>query len=82
MLPGLTGGSIILCHNNGYQIENYLPALIEQAQEQGFTFVTVTELLLSGNTAIDANGVQQPAVATPPPASPTPSASPTPTPKV
>lgn len=59
VLPKLSGGSIILCHNNGYQIENYLPPLIERAQEQGFTFVTVPELLLSGETVIDNNGVQQ-----------------------
>lgn len=59
VLPKLAGGSIILCHNNGYQIENYLPTLIERAQEQGFTFVTIPELLLSGETTIDNNGVQQ-----------------------
>ncbi len=77
VLPGLTGGSIILCHNNGYQIENYLPALIEQTQEKGFSFVTVSELLLTGSTTIDANGVQQPAKETPAPTpAPTPKATP------
>ena len=52
-------GDIILCHNNGYKIETYLPVLIETAQQKGFTFVTVSELLLSGETSIDNNGIQQ-----------------------
>ena len=56
VLPRLAPGSIILCHNNGYQIEEYLPTLIEQAQEAGYEFVTVDELLLDGATTIDANG--------------------------
>ena len=59
VLPKLTPGSIILCHNNGYEIKNYLPALIEKAQEQGYTFHTVSELLLPGETTIDNNGVQR-----------------------
>lgn len=59
VLPKLSPGSIILCHNNGYEIENYLPTLIERAQADGFAFVTVSELLLPGETVIDSNGVQQ-----------------------
>ncbi len=55
----LDDGSIILCHNNGYKIEEYLPTLIETAQANGFAFVTVDELLLDGETFIDANGVQK-----------------------
>ena len=59
VLPKLRDGSIILSHNNGYRIEQYLPTLIETALSRGFTFVTVSELLLGGNTAIDVNGVQK-----------------------
>ncbi len=59
VLPRLSPGCIILCHNNGYQIEQYLPVLIEQALEQGYEFVTVDELLLEGETTIDANGRQK-----------------------
>lgn len=59
VLPKLKDGSIILCHNNGYKIEEYLPTLIETAQANGFRFVTVDELLLSGDTMIDVNGVQK-----------------------
>ena len=42
----LKDGSIILSHNNGYKIEEYLPTLIETAKSQGYEFVTVSELLL------------------------------------
>ncbi len=55
----LSAGSIILCHNNGFRIRDYLPALIEHAQQEGFSFVTVSELLLSGETEIDNNGMQR-----------------------
>lgn len=60
VLPKLSDGSIILCHNNGYKIEQYLPTLIEAALAQGYEFVTVSELLLNGETVIDVNGVQKP----------------------
>ena len=59
VLKKLQSGDIILCHNNGYKIETYLPVLIETAQQKGFHFVTVSELLLSGETSIDNNGIQQ-----------------------
>lgn len=59
VLPKLKDGAIILCHNNGYKIEEYLPTLIETALANGYTFVTVDELLLSGNTIIDVNGCQK-----------------------
>ena len=58
VVPRLSSGSIILCHNNGYQIRNYLPELIEQTLAKGYRFVTVSELLLDGETEIDSNGVQ------------------------
>lgn len=58
VLPKLSDGSIILCHNNGYKIEQYLPTLIESALAQGYSFVTVSDLLLDGETLIDVNGVQ------------------------
>ena len=48
---------VILSHNNGYHIETYLPKLIEKAQADGYTFVTVPELLPEGERKVDANGV-------------------------
>ena len=59
VLPKLSDGCIILCHHNGYKIREYLPRLLETALQQGYTFVTVSELLLEGDTTIDANGVQK-----------------------
>ena len=48
----------IIRHNNGYKIEQYLPTLIESALAQGYSFVTVSDLLLDGETLIDVNGVK------------------------
>lgn len=59
VIPKLHPGCIILCHNNGYKIKEYLPTLIKTAQELGYEFVTVSELLLDGETIIDVNGVQK-----------------------
>ena len=59
VLPKLHPGCIILCHNNGYKIKEYLPTLLETAQAQGYEFVTVSELLLEGDTIVDVNGVQK-----------------------
>lgn len=61
VLPKLAPGSIILCHNNGYMIKEYLPVLLKTAIDNGYEFVTVSNLLLEGDTIIDANGVQKPA---------------------
>lgn len=55
----LAPGSIILCHNNGYKIKEYLPTMLDSAIEQGYEFVTVSELLLHGDTMVDVNGVQK-----------------------
>lgn len=57
----LAPGAIILCHNNGSRIEEYLPRLIKEIKAQGYTFVPISELLHTGVTKIDANGVQWPA---------------------
>jgi len=59
VIPRLANGSIILCHNNGYKIKEYLPQLLEKALADGYEFVTVSELLLQGDTTIDANGMQK-----------------------
>ncbi len=67
VIPKLNNGSIILCHNNGYQLKNYLPALIEQTLEKGYRFVTVSELLLDGETTIDHSGRMQPSASSPAP---------------
>ena len=57
VLPKLSDGSIILSHNNGFEIETYLPKLIETAQQKGYRFVTISELLPEGDRSVDNNGV-------------------------
>ena len=57
VFPKLSNGSIILSHNNGFEIETYLPKLIEQAQSQGYRFVTISELLPEGDRTVDNNGL-------------------------
>lgn len=59
VLPNLHSGCIILAHNNGYKIKEYLPTLIQTALDQGYEFVKISELLLEGDTIIDVNGVQK-----------------------
>ena len=61
VLPKISSGSIILSHNNGYGIETYLPKLIEQAQSEGYRFVTISELLPEGERTVDSNGLCKPA---------------------
>ncbi len=58
-MPKLHPGCIVLCHNNGYVIAEYLPALLQAAKDGGYEFVSVSELLLDGETYIDVNGVQK-----------------------
>ena len=60
VLPKLSDGSIILSHNNGFGIETYLPKLIEQAQSEGYRFVTISELLPEGEVTVDNNGLCKP----------------------
>lgn len=61
VLPKLSAGSIILSHNNGFGIETYLPQLIEYAQNEGYRFVTIPELLPDGERTVDNNGLCKPA---------------------
>lgn len=51
-------GAIILCHNNANTITEYLPILISTLKGQGYTFVTLPELLYDG-FEIDVNGMQK-----------------------
>ena len=59
VLPKLHPGCIILCHNNGYKIKEYLPTLLKTATSEGYEFVTISELLLEGETVIDVNGAKK-----------------------
>lgn len=51
-------GDIVLMHVYGKHTINALNVLLPYYIEQGYEFVTVSDLLLDGNTAIDTDGVQ------------------------
>ena len=51
-------GSIILCHNNSDHIVEALPMIILNLKNQGYEFVTMSELVYDDNYIIDNNGVQ------------------------
>ena len=57
-------GDIILFHNDSQYILDALPTVLKSYQAQGFTVVPISELLLPGETTIDAQGMQHPAPTT------------------
>ena len=58
------GGDIVLFHNDSKYILDALPAILKSYREQGFTVVPISQLLLPGETTIDAQGRQHPAAST------------------
>lgn len=52
-------GSIILFHCNAGNTSEALPLIIEKLRNDGYTFVTVSELLLKENYYIDSTGCQR-----------------------
>ena len=55
----IAGDRIEIRGFESYKIKEYMPTLLETAQAQGYEFVTVSELLLEGDTIVDVNGVQK-----------------------
>jgi polysaccharide deacetylase family sporulation protein PdaB len=53
-------GSIVLMHNEGQHTWEALPAILEELKTQGYSFVTVPELIYKDHYRIDRNGRQQP----------------------
>lgn len=51
-------GSIILFHNDGRYTTKTLPRIIEQLKKEGYTTVTVSELIYKSDFMIDYNGKQ------------------------
>ena len=54
----LHSGGIILCHNNSEHIVEALSSIIEYALGEGYSFSTVSDLIVDGEYYIDNNGVQ------------------------
>ena len=59
-------GDIVLFHNDSKYILDALPAILKSYREQGFTVVPISQILLPGETTIDAQGKQHPAPTTVP----------------
>jgi peptidoglycan/xylan/chitin deacetylase (PgdA/CDA1 family) len=54
-------GSIVLFHNAALHTPEALPGIIETLLQEGYTFVPVSQLILSGEYTIDHTGRQCPA---------------------
>ena len=52
-------GGIVLLHLGKENTLRALPGLLRELRSQGYEFVTVGELLLPGETYVDANGIQR-----------------------
>lgn len=52
-------GSIVLFHNNSRDIVEALPTILDRIIADGYTIVPVSELLLSGDTMVDQQGIQR-----------------------
>ncbi len=54
-------GSIVLFHNAALHTPEALPGIIEFLLREGYSFVPISKLILSGSYAIDHTGRQYPA---------------------
>ncbi|AOY76228.1 polysaccharide deacetylase family sporulation protein PdaB [Clostridium formicaceticum] len=52
-------GSIVLFHNNAKYVAEYLPLVLEKLQEQGYTIVPISELIIKDNYMMDSTGRQK-----------------------
>ncbi len=59
IMLNVTPGSILLFHNAVANTPEALDSVLKQLGEQGYSFVTVDELVLSENYIIDNNGIQK-----------------------
>lgn len=58
VLSNVQNGSIILFHNDAKNTPAALPEIIEALQKQGYTLVTVNDLIYPDSSPIDPNGQQ------------------------
>jgi len=59
VIKRLQSGAIVLFHNQGLHTHEALPKIIETAQENGYTFVPISELIYKENYNIAADGTQR-----------------------
>lgn len=60
VLSRVQSGSIVLFHNAAEHTPEALPGILEALQQDGYTVVPISELLLTGETFIDNTGMQCP----------------------
>jgi polysaccharide deacetylase family sporulation protein PdaB len=56
-----TPGGIILCHNDAAYTPDALAEILQTLIDEGYTFVPISELILTGSYTIDHTGMQCPA---------------------
>ena len=54
-------GSIVLFHNAALHTPEALPGILEQLTQEGYTFVPISQLILTEESSIDHTGRQCPA---------------------
>ena len=62
----MKSGDIVLFHNDSQYIVEALPTILKSYQAQGLRVIPLPDLLLNGETIIDAQGRQRPGAATVP----------------
>lgn len=65
VLKGVKPGSIVLFHNAAEHTPEALAGIIESLQAEGYEFVPISELLLTGDTVIYPDGTQKQAAPAP-----------------
>ncbi|HKL94422.1 MAG TPA: polysaccharide deacetylase family protein [Clostridia bacterium] len=58
VVPKAKNGDIVLFHNNSDNVLNALPLVIMGLKNRGFSFVKLSDLVLTENYYIDNNGIQ------------------------
>ena len=58
VVPKAKSGDIVLFHNNSDHVLDVLPLVLSALKEQGFEFVTLSELVATEGYTIDNNGIQ------------------------
>lgn len=54
-------GSIVLFHNAALHTPEALPAILQTLLQEGYTFVPISQIILTGEYTIDHTGRQCPA---------------------
>ncbi|MBQ3596606.1 MAG: polysaccharide deacetylase family protein [Clostridia bacterium] len=58
VIKRVKNGSIVLFHNQGLHTAQALPSIIDELKEEGYTFVTIGELIYKDNFYMSADGGQ------------------------